>query len=265
MPSNDTITLRKGTSSQWSSANPILASGEPGFDLTNNILKIGNGITPWDGLLSIVSQEITTSIIAGSGINLNYNSVNDILTISTTGVSYSSHTHTSSQITDFNSSVSGLLPSNLVTFTALDNQPPASNFAQIDTRNSIAVIAFDSATQEDSVFVGVLPDKTVVTSGLVVRLWWMGATATSGNVKWQVQFENEGTDNDSDSFDTATATTATANSTSGIETVTDITCTSIDSLTQNKRFRLKVTRVAADAADTMTGDAQLIAVQVRAV
>jgi hypothetical protein len=72
MAVNDLITLRKGTASEWAGANPTLALGEPGYDSTNGILKIGDGITAWSGL--------------------------------------SNHKHTSLNITDFNSSVSGLLP-----------------------------------------------------------------------------------------------------------------------------------------------------------
>ena len=45
MPVNDLILLRKGSNSEWNSTNPVLASGEPGFDTTNNILKVGDGIS----------------------------------------------------------------------------------------------------------------------------------------------------------------------------------------------------------------------------
>lgn len=55
MPVNTSITLRKGSSSQWSTTNPVLASGEPGYDTTNNILKIGNGAVSWSGLTPINS------------------------------------------------------------------------------------------------------------------------------------------------------------------------------------------------------------------
>jgi hypothetical protein len=72
MAVNNLIILRKGTASQWNSANPVLASGEPGYDLTNLILKIGDGVTAWNSL--------------------------------------SNHNHTVSNISDFNSSVSGLFP-----------------------------------------------------------------------------------------------------------------------------------------------------------
>lgn len=72
MPIKNTLSVRKGTATEWSNANPVLASGEPGFDTTNNILKIGDGSTAWNSL--------------------------------------SNHKHTATNITDFNSSVSGLLP-----------------------------------------------------------------------------------------------------------------------------------------------------------
>jgi hypothetical protein len=94
----------------------------------------------------------------------------------------------------------------------------------------------------------------------------MGATATSGNVRWGASFEATGTDLDADSFDTVTQATSAANGTSGIETLVEITCTAIDSLVAGNRFRLRVDRIAADATnDTMTGDAQLVAVEVRGV
>lgn len=77
------ITVRKGTSSQWSAANPVLASGEPGFDLTNSLFKVGDGSSSWSGLSYY-----------GSGL-----------------FSEIDHSHTISNITNFNSGVSGLIPS----------------------------------------------------------------------------------------------------------------------------------------------------------
>jgi hypothetical protein len=149
-------------------------------------------------------------------------------------------------------------------FTATDNQPPASNFATLDTRNSIAVLDFNDTTDESAVFVGIIPEGASLGSGLKVFIHWMASTATSDNCRWGVQFEKSGTDLDTDSFDTATEAHSAANGTSGIETVTEITATTIDSLAAGDRFRLKVFRNADDATnDTMTGDAELIAVEIR--
>ena len=152
------------------------------------------------------------------------------------------------------------------TFTPRDNQPPATAFATIDTRNSVMVLEFDAATEESSTFVGVIPEAANLASGLLVKVWWMADTATTGNVRWAASFENTGTDLGADSFDTAVEVTSAGAATSGIETVAQITVTTIDGLTAGDRFRLRINRKAADATnDTMAGDAQLVAVEVRGV
>jgi hypothetical protein len=147
-------------------------------------------------------------------------------------------------------------------FTPSQNQPPATAFATLDTRNSILVLDFDAATDESAIFVGVIPEAASLGSGLKIRLHWMATSATSGNCIWDVSLERMTTDLDSDSFDTiASATTATSG-TSGIPTVTEITLTTIDSVTAGDGYRLKVTRDADNASDTMTGDAELVVVEV---
>lgn len=45
-----TIQLRRDTASQWSSVNPILLSGEPGFEYDTLRFKIGNGLLHWNQL-----------------------------------------------------------------------------------------------------------------------------------------------------------------------------------------------------------------------
>ena len=154
----------------------------------------------------------------------------------------------------------------LARFTARDNQPPASNFATLDTRNSISVLEFDAATEESATWISVIPEGANLTSGLLVRIWWMADAATSGNVRWAASFERSLTDLDGDSFDTATEVTSATSGTSGIEALAAITCTAIDSLAAGERFRLRIARKAADVTnDTMTGDAQIVAVELRGV
>ena len=154
----------------------------------------------------------------------------------------------------------------LARFTPRENQPPATAFATLDTRNSIAVLDFDAATDESAIFSGVIPDYADLSSGLKIRLAWMATSATSGNVRWGVQFERCNTDLDADSFDTATLVTSAADATSGIPTIAEITATAIDSLAVGDTFRIKVYRDADDATDdTMSGDAELIAVEVQQV
>jgi hypothetical protein len=67
MPST-TIQLRRGTNSQWTTANTVLVAGEPGYDTTLKKLRIGDGTTPWDALpglnddaLSIATADVPIS------------------------------------------------------------------------------------------------------------------------------------------------------------------------------------------------------------
>ncbi len=46
----DLIQLRRDTSANWASANPILAQGEIGLNLTTSQYKIGDGTTAWNSL-----------------------------------------------------------------------------------------------------------------------------------------------------------------------------------------------------------------------
>lgn len=148
-------------------------------------------------------------------------------------------------------------------FNAMDNQPPATAFATLDTRNSIAILDFDDSTDENAIFLSVIPEAAILGSGLKIRLIWTATTATSGACVWDAALERMNTDIDSDSFDTAASVTTTTNGTSGVPNYSEITLTTIDSVVAGDGFRLKITRDANNGSDTMTGDAELIAVEIR--
>ena len=152
-------------------------------------------------------------------------------------------------------------------FTPLDNQPPASNFATLDTRNSIAVLDFDHVTEESAVFVGVVPDNAIVSSGISVRILWMATSETTGNCRWGVQFDKlAAEDTDTAVFDTATEATTATSATNGTPVITTLTCTTVDALVAGDFFRIKIYRDASDTTnDTLAADAELIAVEVRGV
>ena len=68
--------LRRDTSANWQLANPILALGEPGIELDTNLIKYGDGSTPWTSLryggtgnLQITDTTITSSkqLVMNSG------------------------------------------------------------------------------------------------------------------------------------------------------------------------------------------------------
>lgn len=152
----------------------------------------------------------------------------------------------------------------LAVFLPTDDQPPSTGYAMLGTRNGHAAINFDAATDEAAIFTGVLGGYAG--GGLTVRLLWCAVSATSGNVVWSAAVEriHEGTlDIDADSFAASKSVTATAPGTSGITRHDDITFAhgaEIDSLSNNEAFRLKISRDADHASDTMTGDAQILRV-----
>jgi hypothetical protein len=62
---------RRGTESQWTSADPILAAGEIGFEIDTNKFKIGDGINHWDDLDYFASSSELLSIVDGAPDLLN--------------------------------------------------------------------------------------------------------------------------------------------------------------------------------------------------
>jgi hypothetical protein len=46
----DRLQIKRDNASIWASVNPILSDGEFGFERDTNLLKIGNGSTPWNNL-----------------------------------------------------------------------------------------------------------------------------------------------------------------------------------------------------------------------
>lgn len=54
--------MKKDTTAGWTAANPTLLVGEPGFDTDQNILKIGDGVTQWTLLKTILSNSVNINI-----------------------------------------------------------------------------------------------------------------------------------------------------------------------------------------------------------
>jgi hypothetical protein len=47
---NAKILLRRDTSANWTSTNPILANGEQGYETNTGKMKIGDGVRNWSSL-----------------------------------------------------------------------------------------------------------------------------------------------------------------------------------------------------------------------
>jgi hypothetical protein len=226
----------------------------PASPSVNDIYTSAGRSWKWTGTRwAVIAAPISPSRLSGEGAE-----IGDVLTFD--GENYSPF-----PISGGDTNNNFLASKTLATFTPRDHQPPATAFATLDTRNSIAVLDFDPTTDESAHFVSIIPEGANLASGLKIRLLWTATSATSGDCVWDASLERLNTDIDSDSFDTLASVTTTTNATSGIPNSSEITLTTIDSVTAGDGFRLKITRDANNASDTMTGDAELIAVEVQQV
>jgi len=65
--------FRRGTTAEWSSANPVLASGEIGLDTTLKIIRVGNGVTAWNSLGAFsppVDSPVFTTVVTTPKLSL---------------------------------------------------------------------------------------------------------------------------------------------------------------------------------------------------
>jgi hypothetical protein len=61
------IQVRRDTSANWSSINPVLSLGEPGFETDTNKLKLGDGTSTWTSLNYVTPDFINIMSIGGIG------------------------------------------------------------------------------------------------------------------------------------------------------------------------------------------------------
>lgn len=62
---------RRGTASQWTTANPVLAAGEIGFEIDTNKFKLGDGVNQWGDLEYFASADAISNLIDGAPDLLN--------------------------------------------------------------------------------------------------------------------------------------------------------------------------------------------------
>lgn len=55
------IQYRRGLSADWTSANPLLAEGEPGYETDTGRFKVGNGTTYWNDLIYVSGANLVSA------------------------------------------------------------------------------------------------------------------------------------------------------------------------------------------------------------
>ena len=163
------IQVRRGTASQWTSANPTLAAGELGVESDTNLFKFGNGSTAWTSLayannsdvaIGEISQDaINTALTMGAGLTKTYNDGANTITITVDSSVVALKSYVDSALTTHESdttSVHGIqntadlvyltgaqtLTGKTLTSVVLDGTPVAPTQAANDNSTKIATTAY---------------------------------------------------------------------------------------------------------------------------
>jgi hypothetical protein len=142
---------------------------------------------------------------------------------------------------------------------------PASNFPALTLVNRRPALAFDAATNETAYWTSIVPQGW--TGTITAYIYYIMASATSGDTDWDVAVEAitdaDAVDLDATtSFDTTNSTdNTTVPGTAGYMDVISVTLTNADIAAAADYIRFSLTRDAA--SDTATGDAYVLAVEIR--
>jgi hypothetical protein len=154
------IQVRRGTASDWTTANPTLAAGEVGFDTTSNKMKVGDGSTTWStlpyissdapGVGEIAQDAIFTALTLGNGLEKSYDDTLNKINLSNTGV-LSFNTRSGSVTltsTDVNTAL-GYTAANAEDITSLAGQTGTDISAALIAAEDYADTLVDSLTTTD--------------------------------------------------------------------------------------------------------------------
>jgi hypothetical protein len=144
---------------------------------------------------------------------------------------------------------------------------PTGDPAAYSSRNGHPCLAYDDTTNEYAIASELMPQH-YGGGGVTAYIHYSMASATSGDVDWDVEFERIGDqqlDIDSDSFAAANSVdNTTVPGTAGNVDVVSVAFTDgadMDSVATGEAFRLRLSRDAS--SDTATGDAEVHRVEIR--
>jgi hypothetical protein len=129
---------RRGTGTQWTTANPVLAAGEIGFETDTNQFKMGDGVNVWSSLTYFIDTTALSTSLGDYVPLASAGAANGVATLDASGFVPAAQLnidltpyYTSSEVdTEISTAVSGLI----------DSAPGA-----LDTLNELAAAIGDNA------------------------------------------------------------------------------------------------------------------------
>jgi hypothetical protein len=162
------IQVRRGTASQWTSVNPILAAGEMGVESDSNLFKFGNGSSTWTALayannsdvaIGEISQDaINTALTMGTGLTKTYNDGANSITITVDSDVVALKSYVDSQITGLSNTVDS-------DFIPMSDRGTAGGVASLDNSGKIPSTQLDiTETVQDVVAAEIVAGTNIVKS-----------------------------------------------------------------------------------------------------
>lgn len=145
MPANTIYQVRRGNASTWSGANPVLNAGEWGLESDTRRMKIGDGITSWNGL----SYEFfsPSGFLPGTGISFNFGTNNSTVTINATELSANNVTGLTEYIQDI-VGLSGIVGTSGIVSSYDDNTGITSLYLSNPVINVTGIVGLQEAVED---------------------------------------------------------------------------------------------------------------------
>ncbi len=146
-----------------------------------------------------------------------------------------------------------------------DGWTPAGRSAIAGTNFPYSQLEFDAAAEECAFWRAALPPNFDPDEDIIVRVWWKASTAIAGDAVWGISVlgRTEGDDIDAAALGTEVEGVDTVQGVVEQLTVTTITLTPAQhALAADDMLIIKLARKAADAADDLADDADVVMVKV---
>jgi len=134
------IQVRRGTSTQWTSTNPILAAGEMGVETNTNLFKFGNGTATWTALsyannsdvaIGEISQDaINAALTMGTGLTKTYNDGANTITIAIDDTVWANRAYVSAAVSALSNTVD-------TTYIPLDDRGAVNGVASLNAQGKV--------------------------------------------------------------------------------------------------------------------------------
>jgi len=155
MAVNTQLQVRRGSASQWTSANPTLAAGEFGFESDTGKIKVGTGSTAWTSLAYAGMSASSTETLTNKTVALDSNTVSGTIAQFNTAVTDADFATTAGTETLTNKTISGSLNT-------------ISNIGNASLTNSSVTINGSAVSLGGSTTIQAGPDEIAVIMGALI-------------------------------------------------------------------------------------------------